>query len=218
MGSTISAPQGSGLSQGDLLYQLALPISGESGTSIDPADRFALVVSRDCVAIRRPEVVVASVQAIEDSKLPHVSTTKRTFKDVWRLFRDVRDGAPSMLNTLYIGSLPGVAGRLVARLDRLFTIAVPSSDELRTAWIARHRKLRLSPEYQQHLRKRLYDAYATQGFTDAASVSPADLQLLAPLAQALMSERAGDAVWARTEEGLLAAELVRLSTAATTSE
>ncbi|MFO0640995.1 MAG: hypothetical protein U0183_17365 [Polyangiaceae bacterium] len=156
------------LEQGDLLEGVHFAVAGEGSATLE-GPCFALVLSRNCNALRDAEIVVAKVQhkSFQDFKVATLEECRRVLSRI----RDGRD-APDQF---YLGELPGSKKRYVARLDSLHTIKLPAD---RQAYIAKHRKFRLDPAFLSDLHARIFAAFAPLGFDDHAWLSDDDLRLV----------------------------------------
>lgn len=166
------------LAQGDVLKDIVLTITGVDGNPAVIGPGYALVISRNCNALRDERVVVAEIvhRSFEGDNLAKLVTL-----DDWRrFFSGVRDGR-GLPDHFYLGDLDGDPNkRYVAKLDSLHTIEVPSekNPKKRTAFIAKHRQYRLDPEYSRDLQIRIFAAFAPLGFDDQRCLSSPDLGLL----------------------------------------
>lgn len=156
------------LEQGDLLAGVHVAVASE-GTAFLEGPCLALVLSRNCNALRDPDIVVAKVQ---HKSFQEIKVT--TLDECRRFLARIRDGRDAP-DQFYLGELPGSKRRYVARLDSLHTIKLPAD---RQAFIAKHRTHRLDPAFLSDLHARIFAAFAPLGFDDHAWLSDDDLQLI----------------------------------------
>ena len=138
-------PNDSPLSQGDILRDISLYLTGEDWASEGGgADQLqdavaCLVISRPCVLVNKPQIVVAAIhrflaQPLRTSKQPEQRNEREKdkeqegslFKDHCTWFDFLRDGV-SMPDRFYLGRLPSLeTQRHCANLDSLHTIKLPA--------------------------------------------------------------------------------------------
>ena len=189
------------LTQGDVLKDLTLAFGADEGPSV-ARETDGLVISRPCVAVRRPFVQVAmvkplSVNLTEILKGPRDAqgkSSRATLDQVRRRSSAIRDGDEAEhRDRFYLGSLPGSQQRVAAYLDRVFLVEVPTVDKLRATWTQKHRQARLAPSFQDDLRFRLFQAFSRQGFDDHQWYDDEDLELIITHGETILAdERAGE--------------------------
>lgn len=162
------------LEQGDVLAGIETFRSRVGEPPVGKRREFVLVLSRPCNALRDEHVVVAPIEAAQHPDLKVAQTPG----ELVRVFEKIRDseGRP---DGFYLGALDGGgSARHVARLDELYTIAVPRSAEERGRFLVKHRRFRLDVEYARDLHLRVFRAFASLGFDDVGWWSDEDLDLV----------------------------------------
>jgi hypothetical protein len=184
------ATGGDDLVQGDLLSGVSL-FGGDlvkgAGYRINGRSH-CLVVSRDCVAVRDPQVVVAAVKQFNPT--PPVDA-EADEEDVRHFFEDFREGIIEP-DTFYLGSIPGGPERFAARLDELCTVKLPSADAERSKWIAEHRVARLTPDFVRALPVRLFMTFGRVGYNDHTWYCTQDLEWLVKKGRASIAKSKAD--------------------------
>ena len=179
------------LAQGDILEGLVLYHTGvDSDARTSGAEYLGLVLSRNCNATRKETVLIAEIRPYRSEVFSKIDAS--TIKEVGgkvdsqppsldllrRRFDGLRDGVGEP-DQLYLGTLPDRHnGRFAARLDAIYTIAVPTEPSAREAWINAHRIARLSNDHRRHLHARLFDAIAHEGFDDFSWWCKDDLRMV----------------------------------------
>ena len=163
------------ISQGDILSGIQLYISGDcweesGGQARATKQKYCMVVSRPCVAIHKPQLIVA---AIEKYKVT-LSDDVKEFDELVQVYTEIRDGT-GQPDQLYLGQIPGNAGSFCARLDLLHTIQVPPQSRM-TEFLRNRRIGRLSSDFARDLHVRIFSAFSRLGFSDHSWFSDADLR------------------------------------------
>jgi hypothetical protein len=163
------------LEQGDILNGVPLFTTGEnwgeSTPCLLPAGEypFALVISRNCICVNKPVLLVAAVARYVKS-LP---TDAKTTDEVVEFLTQMRDGDAAP-DRFYLGQLPGDPNnRYCARLDSIHSVQVPRKrldEELKSRRIGR-----ISRDFINNLHRRIFSAVAQMGFDDYAWYSDKDL-------------------------------------------
>ena len=168
------------LSQGDLLKGLRLYAtagnwddSDELGGSAEriPDTELGLVISRPCVALHKPQIVVAAIHGQRESPPEGVDS----YEKIKAFLGQLRDGHHRP-DRFYLGHIPGLPpGRYYAHLDSLHTIAKPTDEKLESL-LRSHRIASLDQQFRQDLHLRLFAAHASLGFDDLGWYPDHDLQ------------------------------------------
>ncbi len=164
-------PAGLDLAQGDILANLTL-FAGGDAEAVRIPETHALVLSRDCTAVRDRFLTVAPVQSF-------TTPPKGMSPDeLAQFFAELRDGDAEP-DRLYLGSLSPEpeAPRYKAHLDRLCLVRTPTQ-ERRAAWVVENRIARLTADFVRALPVRLFQATARVGFDEYGWYSTTDLQWL----------------------------------------
>lgn len=170
------------LRQGDVLFDVVTATSTDSGPKVHPSG-VVMVVSRNCVAIRSKEIVVAKVFRRPLQGLMEEASGIEEMVDYFVSVRD-GDGSPG---SFYLGELEeGTSDRYVAKLDQLFTIEIPEAAEERRGYAEAHRRYTLTEDFAADLHQRLFRAYASMGFDDDRWWSDEDLRLIISRGRALL--------------------------------
>jgi hypothetical protein len=176
------------LAQGDLLADVYLceanAVSGKP--DLLPNVRHALVISRDCVGANKPRVVVAPVLE-EKFDLERTDDVAKAYEALKKRLATLRDGGASP-DRLYLGAWGDAPRRMAAHLDRLATLALPEDASARAAWVAQHRRARLTDDFLRALPVRLFWAFGKVGFDDIAWYPTQDLQAIVYAGRARLSE------------------------------
>ncbi len=163
------------LSQGDILEGIALFVTRKSwesdgGVSQRTEHRHCLVVSRPCVAVHKPKVLVAAIEKYSNDP----PNDFESFEEACEFHTSIRDGTTAP-DQFYIGQLAGQAGSFCARLDSLHTIQIPTDQVERQTFVANRRIGRLSQDFARDLHLRILRAVASLGFDDFGWHSTPDL-------------------------------------------
>jgi hypothetical protein len=169
------------LEQGDVLAEVQTFVADHTSSEAAPVmdEGLVLLISRPCNALRAKRVVVAE---IVKRPLPGLKGAE-TLRDMKDFFVTVRDGDGSP-DTFYLGELEPGTDRYFAKLDSLRTIQIPEEEGPRQAFIKRHRRFKLNPEFARDLHVRIFKAFASLGFDDDGWWSDADLDLAAKKGEA----------------------------------
>jgi len=175
---TETSKPGAPLSQGDILKDVNLFVTGEgwnasNGAATKSPHRICLVLTRPCGIEHKESVIVAGVEKLQDD----VPRELDTFKKVLSFLTNLRDGLSSP-DVFYLGHLPPLPGRYGARLDSLHTIQILPSGPVRQTFVASKRIFALHPDFVRDLHARLFRAVASLGFDDYGWLSDADLKWL----------------------------------------
>ncbi len=163
------------LRQGDLLREVILHVTSETGEPQPLACEFALVVSRDCDALRRQTIMVAPVRATT------LQGIGKTGDQLRKGLKDLRDGVHKP-NSFYLGTIDGHPDRrFVAALDEVCSIRLPKD---RAEWVRQKLCWALQDDFRVALRHRLADVTNRPGFDDYDWYCTEDLDLLIGLADA----------------------------------
>jgi hypothetical protein len=113
------------LCQGDILNGPKLHITDVIGQERDGEaaalpGALCMVVSRPCVALRKNEIVVASVRKAQNKH----SLSFDSFDEICDYFTCIRDGSEAP-DVFYLGQIPTVPGCFVAHLGSLHTFKLP---------------------------------------------------------------------------------------------
>ncbi len=177
-------PDDQPLEQGDVLDDIQTYIADH--TSSDPAplvdEGLVLVISRPCNALRSKRLVVAEIVKRPLAGLKGAET----LQDIKDFFINLRDGDGTP-DTFYLGEIEPGPDRYCAKLDSLRTLQVPHEEGARHAFIKRHRRFKLNPEFARDLHLRLFKAFASLGFDDDAWWTDADLDLATKKGEALVA-------------------------------
>ncbi len=168
------------LNQGDILKDVSLFRTGsdwtqQGGQPQEIKPPICMVLSRPCVATRKPYIVVAAVERIKEGIPKGVDT----FEKVKRWLEKLRDGFNSP-DRFYLGQeIPTLAetGRFFARLDSLCTVGLPDTDAL-AGLLSSHRVATLDEDFRRDLHRRILSAFAAMGFDDYGWFSNQDLEWL----------------------------------------
>ncbi|HJL17290.1 MAG TPA: hypothetical protein RMH99_16605 [Sandaracinaceae bacterium LLY-WYZ-13_1] len=174
------------LGQGDVLEVPQLHKTTHDGqVVICPRAKLALVVSRDCVGVNKGQVLVASVVPVNARLLAEQQIRDGQdggWKERLTLFRDLlkglgakRDGGLSP-DRIYLGPLPGTDQRLVAQLDEISSLQLPTDPDAQQRWSAEARVARLAADALRALPTRLYWALCRTGFDDHDWLPTPDLK------------------------------------------
>jgi hypothetical protein len=174
------AVAGRPLSQGDVLKGIPLYFSardpeGKWTPAGDPKKDLCLVLSRQCVVEHKNTLIVGHV-AKHVGNIPVI----QEFGEALAFLENLRDGTKSP-DLFYLGLLPGLEGRHVAKLDYIATVQVPTIPDDRRAFVDTHRIARLNIDYVRALHVRVFQAFANMGFDDYRWVSDEDLGWLVAL-------------------------------------
>ena len=169
------------LSQGDLLGDVRIYCTAP-GLDHPPGawnHDLALVLSRPCVAVNKPRVVVAAVEPAA-LQLPR-DLKAQSLADLVSIMAEVRDADGS--DAFYLGEIPGQgSARYKARLDFVATMEVPTASAARASWTDARRKATLHPDFRRDIHTRLFLSIAKQGFEDIGWFSDQDLKMLVDFA------------------------------------
>lgn len=170
------------LSQGDLLGGVRIYCTANGSDHAPGAwnHDLALVLSRPCVAVNKPRVIVAAVEPFA-FQLPK-DLKAQSLADLVSLMAEVRDADGS--DVFYLGEIPGQGGtRYKARLDFITTMEVPTASDARASWADARRKATLHPDFRRDIHTRLFLSIAKQGFEDIGWFSDQDLKMLVEFGQ-----------------------------------
>ncbi len=220
---SVSASEPQELLQGDLL-KLTRGLTYSSveddfdiAPSYDMLFSHGLIVSRDCVALQKGEVVVAGVKPT-NWKVPQIRegedrsvSPDREFDDFCRALESFRDGA-STPDRFYLGHLPESGDvRLVAHLESLVTVKLPDEGRLEE-FIRRTRVARLDVEFRAALPTRIFSAFCRGVFDDHSWLSTPDLALVVAIGQKLEAEIKAEVELAKEDLGAQRATQARAPT------
>lgn len=178
------------LSQGDILSDLRLfatKIAPGGGEAASVPNRFALVMSRPCVAVHKENITVAAIEKYKGS----VPSDVKNFEDILGFLVDTRDALEAP-DVFYIGQIPGFDGRFCARIDSLHCIQIPSDATARMDFLRKHRIAKLHPDFLRDLHLRLFRTFASLGFDDLSWFSTEDLEWLVSAGRADVASAEGD--------------------------
>lgn len=183
------------LAQGDLLREVSLHGGDAEGESFRLPETVALVVSRDCNALRDRIITVSPVREFA-AQVPQGLNAE----ELSDFFASVRDGDTTP-DRLYLGSLldAAAAPRFQARLDQLCTLRLPEDPAPRAEWVRVHRVARLTPDFIRALPVRLFQAIARVGYDDVRWYSTQDLRWLLVQADAELAGRDAELAAKRSE-------------------
>ena len=179
------------LSQGDILRITKVHAVAEDG-NVRTIDCIAcLVLSRDCVAEHKGQVVAAPIHRFA-FKIPEYGkeqSRKEIFEDIKEMLAELRDGGASP-DRVYLGSIEGLdkAFRQVAWLDHLSTIFVPKETTPRAEWLRTVRIGRLTDDFRRALAIRITWAFGRIGFDDFTWYPTEDLRLIVEQAEGALAE------------------------------
>ncbi len=175
------------LSQGDVLADVPLHGSAADGAPCSFDAKFGLVVSRECAAAHKGQVLVASIVAVKDrlisedalkqakkTDVPH-EELPRPFRALLKALDAARDGGLAP-DRVYLGHLPGNTQRLVAKLDEITTVQLPEGADERMGWVSKRRVARLTSDALRALPTRLFWALSRVGFDDYEWLPEPDLR------------------------------------------
>jgi hypothetical protein len=187
---------GSELAQGDVLSGVVLFAADVvKGAHVRVPERtHCLVVSRDCVAIRDPLIVVAPVKRFITQEKPEDED------DVREMYEYIRDGALEP-DTFYLGSFGAENDRFAARLDELCIIKLPAAEAERKKWVDEHRVARLTTDFIRALPVRLFQTFGRVGYDDHRWYCTPDLEWFVKRARAGVAKIRADLA---TAEAVLA--------------
>jgi hypothetical protein len=138
-----------------------------------------IVVSRNCNAVRDPEIIVAPVTK---KVLPDLNKLT-SFDEFVAYFSGHRDGVRAP-DAFYLGEFDGDPhSRYFATFERLYTIEIPVGPQ-RLEYLKSHRVYALDQAFAHDMHQRLFRAFASLGFDDHAWWSPADFEILMKRADA----------------------------------
>lgn len=178
------------LEQGDVLQGIPVYSTDPDGAPAGSTPDFVLVLSRPCNALRDEQVVVATALArsLAGDNLKQIETAS----ELKRLLAGLRDGK-SYPDHFYLGDLVLASGaapkRYFAKFDSLHSIKVPGETRARDAFIQKHRRYRLAPEFARDLHARIFGAFAALGFDDDQWFCDGDLELLVSFLQKEATQR-----------------------------
>lgn len=166
------------LKQGDILNGITLSVYHfELGPSPLKNISMALVISRNCHAVRRSDISVVAVKPWGNDFIATIRKEEMGLDSARRHMASLRDGDGTP-DTFYLGELPSGSVRHIAKLDSIYTILVPDESSRRSSWIERHRVARLSSDHRRHLHTRLFSAIASESFDDHEWWSGSDLDFM----------------------------------------
>ena len=159
------------LQQGDVLKDVYLAIADGAAAEVQ-GPGYAMVLSRNCNALRDGRIVVAELVArsfngdVKDLE---------TLDEIRRFFAGIRDGRSSP-DQFYLGPIGSdEQQRYVAKLDSLHTIIIPTDDTARRDFVNKHRSHRIDDAFARDLHMRIFGAFAPLGFDDFGWFCDADL-------------------------------------------
>lgn len=161
------------LRQGDLLKGVPLAAIGADGTPID-IKGLALIVSRDCAALHRENIVVARVANLK-LELPKFDEKVVKPFDACRHFLDneLRRGTEKP-DRFYLGEIPNEPDtRYVVHLDSLHVVNRLFAQSNIVTRVAG-----LEASFRRDLQVRLVQTFSRTGFDDHTWYSDADLRYL----------------------------------------
>lgn len=164
------------LRQGDILKDLIFYVTGEAGAIAEAEVPFCVMLSRDCNALRSPNVLVAEIQCYRPEAFTAILSGEMSLDQTRRTMDSLRDGDGTP-DTCYLGPLLDGEQRYAVSLDRIHTVEVPEGDA-RSAWIEKHRVFQLDADFIRHLQTRLFSSVAKQGFNDFTWWPTQDLEAL----------------------------------------
>jgi hypothetical protein len=200
---------GSPLSQGDLLKEINLFLTGDAweatgGQPVKSPLHLCLVLSRPCVIEHKDTVIVASVEKLADKPPRDLDS----FKKVLSFLTSLRDG-PSAPDVFYLGQIPNMSGRYAARFDLLHTIRVPPTGTERQSFVDRSRIAVLHRDFARDLHVRVFRAIASLGFDDHRWLSDSDLEWLVDSGRAELLKAQSKTQDVRTKKSSLQAHGAR---------
>jgi len=177
-------PDDQPLEQGDVLDDIQTYIADHTSTEAGPLmdQGLVLVISRPCTALRSKRLVVAEIVKRPLAGLKGAET----LQDIKDFFINLRDGDGTP-DTFYLGEIEPGPDRYCAKLDSLRTVEVPHEESARHAFIKRHRRFKLNPEFARDLHLRLFKAFASLGFDDDGWWTDSDLELAASKGEAALA-------------------------------
>jgi len=162
------------LSQGDVLADIYTFVTEVDRSPGELGPGHVIVVSRNCNAVRDPEVIVAPVVKKVLANLNELNT----FDAFVTYFSNQRDGVRAP-DAFYLGEFDGEpSSRYFATFDRLYTISIPEVGPRRRAFLESHRRYSLDVAFIHDMHQRLFRAFASLGFDDQGWWSPADFEIL----------------------------------------
>jgi hypothetical protein len=167
------------LTQGDILQDLHLYATGSDWADGGSPERLegydlSLILSRPCVIVHKPQIVVAAVKGIKEEP-----QDVETFEKVREFLTQLRDGQRRP-DRFYLGQIPDYpAGRYYAHLDSLHSVAVPPRAEV-YKFLKVGRIATLTKDFRRDLHVRIFSAVANLGFDDFGWYSDEDLKWLVP--------------------------------------
>ena len=161
------------LSQGDILegvnlFESIVDSAGKTKQN-ELRSQYCLVLSRDCVCAHKDRIVVSEIAKLQ----ANVGKEVQSFQDALDFLNDLRsnDGAP---DCFYLGNLPNLPDRYVARLDSVHTVNLK-----RTRQIVQGKRIaRLTQEFIKDLQLRFFRSFASFGFDDHSWFTTEDLEFL----------------------------------------
>lgn len=178
----VPAPEGSELTQGDILKGIPFCVMGPDGSAnVDPKATHVLVLSRPCKAIRDGGVVVAPVSPAPLDVSALNADPSGGLDRLRRYFASVRDGSMrgEFSDSLYLGEIPpNKTKRFACDLNTLGTILVPKEPAERHQWVNERRVARMHEAFLRDLHTRLVLTFTRLGFDDYAWYSDADLSMM----------------------------------------
>lgn len=163
------------LSQGDILKDVPLFVTGEDGNPVHQPGSLCLVISRPCTAVRSRILSVAVIV-----QYPDVPKYANDFRKLKKTLTSLRDGIS--IGKFFLGHLPNHHGRFCADFTQIFSIVIPVDESERQRFIAARRLARLTSDFSKDMHLSLFRSFASLGFDDEEWWTTEDLECL--LAQA----------------------------------
>lgn len=167
---TDSVDSGEPLTQGDILTDTKLFVSGVDGAPHEQHAGLCLVVSRPCQAVRSKVVTVARIE-----QYPKLPKHMNSFDKIRKTLLDLRDG--QHLGSFFLGQLPNHEGRFCARFEPFYALQIPNGAD-RQGFIDSHRIARLDPNFAKDLHLSVSRSFASLGFDDNSWWTTEDLECL----------------------------------------
>lgn len=164
------------LQQGDIIRlkkptMMALTEKGIAPYGPNPSTRFAMVISRPCIALNEKHIAVACLRPANSEIIGNITKAQSDGNalDLKLVFEAMRDGELSK-NSFYLGcseNLSDDGTRWVADFRQLVTVHINKTNgEMRTEWVRNVRVESLVLEARLELARRLWNFFSYQGFDD----------------------------------------------------
>lgn len=172
MAPIVKSPSVGALKQGDILREVCRIVHTDDGAKKTDFP-YAVVLSRDCKALRSKDILVAGIKPYQTGEILNALKSDG-FERIKTAFSKIRDGDGSP-DSCYIGTIEeNDSKRFAIQLDAIFTVRVVVPRE---EWIQRKRVMSLNFSMVRHLQSRLFASFTRQGFDDVSWWPTKDLEL-----------------------------------------